>query len=419
MALLAALVYYLFLLVGGVGFGYFVLRITNPDVRLMGTNEKLGASAVYGVGLLVVALAIDFVISGTDAFLNATGYLPATLFFTIIATTFSLKLKSMLFQPQYLVVGVPSQKTVKAEAEKRGEKPVEKREPATVGFRPVERKTEIPITEAKKPAKSVSGFLEGVKQALGSQKHDVEIKGFRKEWVSGERKTFEVTESEEEKQKELLKIKQAEEELLVKEISGEKLEKTAGVEEGERRRRERLEEEAEELRKKKEEAMKQKPLGEAQEFDEMVQEVYNQLQVSKTRAEVSDKLKISPPPAETPFENLEQVNQPSAQKPSGGLFEKLEQVNEQPNAGPATVFDQLNVISAGKSEKQESDVQFIQLPANGAGCPRCHANNSKIVFCPYCGSGMCANCAPLIKALEDGFEYTCPKCGESVFVKKQ
>ncbi|HLC38184.1 MAG TPA: hypothetical protein VJI71_01905, partial [Candidatus Norongarragalinales archaeon] len=78
MALLAALVYYLFLLVGGVGFGYFVLRITNPDVRLMGTNEKLGASAVYGVGLLVVALAIDFVISGTDAFLNATGYLPAT-----------------------------------------------------------------------------------------------------------------------------------------------------------------------------------------------------------------------------------------------------------------------------------------------------------------------------------------------------
>jgi hypothetical protein len=414
MPLLSALVYYLFLLVGGVGFGYFVLRITNPDVRLMSSNEKLGASAVYGFGLLAVALAIDFVISGTDAFLNATGYLPATLFFTIISTTFFLKVKSMFFQPQYLVVGVPAQKTVRAEAR---EKPSEKKEPAALGFRPVERKMEV---EEKRKPKSVSGFLEGVKQALGKKKQDVEVKGFKSAWVSGERKpVVAVAESEEEKQKELQKLKQAEEELIIKQFSGEKLGENEGVEEEELRKKERLEEEAAELRKRKEEAAKEKPLGEEEEFDVMVQEVYNQIQVSKERAFVSDKLKISPPPAETPFEKLEAQGQPTQQKPSGGLFEKLEQVNERPAAGPSSLFDQLSVISGGKSEKQESDVQFIQLPANGAGCPRCHSNTARIVFCPYCGSGMCANCSPLIKALDDGFEYTCPKCGENVFVKKQ
>ena len=55
----------------------------------------------------------------------------------------------------------------------------------------------------------------------------------------------------------------------------------------------------------------------------------------------------------------------------------------------------------------------------GLGCPNCHQKNSKIVFCPYCGSGMCANCSPNVRLESDGFAYTCPKCGEEVHIKKR
>jgi NADH pyrophosphatase NudC (nudix superfamily) len=54
-----------------------------------------------------------------------------------------------------------------------------------------------------------------------------------------------------------------------------------------------------------------------------------------------------------------------------------------------------------------------------SGCPRCHSKNSRVVFCPYCGAGMCANCTPLIKQVEGGFEYSCPKCSETIFVRKK
>ena len=120
---------------------------------------------------------------------------------------------------------------------------------------------------------------------------------------------------------------------------------------------------------------------------------------------MSDKLKISPPPVE---------NAPTVQTET-----EREAPTPIPSGGGTSVFDQLNMISGGKNAKTESDVTFVKLPANGAGCPRCHASNSRIVFCPYCGSGMCANCTPLIKPMQDGFEYVCPKCSESVFVKKR
>ena len=55
----------------------------------------------------------------------------------------------------------------------------------------------------------------------------------------------------------------------------------------------------------------------------------------------------------------------------------------------------------------------------GMGCPYCKAKNAKIIFCPYCGSGMCANCSPKIVPAADQFTYTCPKCGEEVEVKKR
>jgi len=53
------------------------------------------------------------------------------------------------------------------------------------------------------------------------------------------------------------------------------------------------------------------------------------------------------------------------------------------------------------------------------GCPSCGARNTRVVFCPYCGTGFCANCTPSLLPGADAFTYTCPKCSESVSVKKK
>ncbi|MFH0714085.1 MAG: hypothetical protein V1722_00390 [Candidatus Micrarchaeota archaeon] len=98
----------------------------------------------------------------------------------------------------------------------------------------------------------------------------------------------------------------------------------------------------------------------------------------------------------------------SSESSSGGndIFARLSQATESPvRAAP---------------ESQRSDVSFVQMQADKTtGCPTCHSKTGRIIFCPYCGTGMCANCSPSIKPLENSFVYTCPKCSEDVNVKKK
>ncbi|MFH1056206.1 MAG: hypothetical protein V1717_00160 [Candidatus Micrarchaeota archaeon] len=455
MVSLAAVVYYLFLLVGGVGFGYFILRLTNPDVRLYGANEKLGASAVYGFVLFSIAFVLDFLVSG-EAFFYATGFLPATIFVTLLFSIFALKVKNMFFNPEFLVVGVPvpaapkpmleftqafekPEKTEKEEVKEnhalkeitsvQAKAPSETAIPE-VEFHPyfppaVQEQKPVEVAEERKHRKSFTEFVDGVKQGLGLKKTEVEASEVTVEQVTAheplpakeiaeavwEKEGVEkigmpeVEENAEEKARLLKKIKETELEDFAREIVGEK--KSEGFH---RRYQARQEED----RTKMEARRKEKgPQPAEVEFQSMVEEVYTQLQVSKKRAEVSEKLKLSPPPAEEKVEQQILEQRPSEEKKPGEAEALFQQ--------PKSVFEQLDVLSTTtqRTQKQESDVKFVKLPANGAGCPRCHSNNSKIVFCPYCGSGMCANCSPMIKPTEGGFEYTCPKCGEGVFVKKQ
>lgn len=540
MVSLAGMAYYLFILAGGIGFGYFVLRLTNPDVRLMRSNEKLGASAVYGIILFAMAFAIDYFVSSED-FLNATGFLPATIFFTILASIFFLKLKNMLSSPKFLVVGVPAVKTQTAlekqatqlpargepkppalgakpagfleikqapkvqEKGKEIEKPQEKivlksktlvQQKDAGGFSSIkpERMTQetkyVPATPAPalpaaswekrnaQPAQSqekrgeneriedlasktrqqektsrrnsLSGFFEGVKQAFGAGKADetkeLEFRAVKDTVVQQKSTPSEIAQNVLQNQKpqpgqerasatpmvgenvqakaELMrKIKETEIDEIAKELVGEK--GAEGLEDTTHRRY-LVRQEAGAKPKPFEENEKEKEQhAQEDEFDSMVQEVYNQLQLGKTRAEVSDKLKLSPPPAESVEKKIFETPVEARATPQGAsLFQQAAQTPAPSPApsgagGSGSIFDQLNVISGGSPAKAESDVKFVKMPANGAGCPRCHANNSRIVFCPYCGSGMCANCAPVITPKEEGFEYTCPKCGEGVFVKKQ
>jgi len=78
-----------------------------------------------------------------------------------------------------------------------------------------------------------------------------------------------------------------------------------------------------------------------------------------------------------------------------------------PQASPKSVFAQM--------EKPVTSVPVAQAQV----CPTCKQKNSRIVFCPYCGAGMCANCSPKVTPGPDGFTYTCPKCQEDIPVKKK
>ena len=99
-------------------------------------------------------------------------------------------------------------------------------------------------------------------------------------------------------------------------------------------------------------------------------------------------------------------------------------------AGGVSVFSQLESLDAsGKTVAEQTaqgtpqavpQVQVVKMRvAANAGCPHCGAKNVRVVFCPYCGSGMCANCTPSLKPTPDAFVYVCPKCGEEVPVARE
>ncbi len=117
---------------------------------------------------------------------------------------------------------------------------------------------------------------------------------------------------------------------------------------------------------------------------------------------------------------------------SGNKKEGAENANAAAGAAGgsgSSVFSQLeNLDAAGGESKPASaapegeakaQVQVVKMEVGkNAGCPHCGAKNVRVVFCPYCGSGMCANCTPSLKPTPEAFVYTCPKCGEEVPVAR-
>ncbi len=151
-------------------------------------------------------------------------------------------------------------------------------------------------------------------------------------------------------------------------------------------------------------------------FDLLVSDVYTQLKANKSDG-IKENLSVAPPKAassmpagkaELSFEDL--------------LGEKAPENKEGAASSPkSSVLSQLTDIAdaSGKPEVK-TDIAFVKIEAEkGMGCPTCHSKNSKIIFCPYCGTGMCANCSPSIKIKEGTFVYTCPKCKEDVDVRKK
>ncbi|MFH1442542.1 MAG: zinc ribbon domain-containing protein [Candidatus Micrarchaeota archaeon] len=158
-------------------------------------------------------------------------------------------------------------------------------------------------------------------------------------------------------------------------------------------------------------------------FDSLVNDVYSQLKDNKKEG-LKSNLSVAPPkdllgaantkpgqPAPLTFDDL--LGEKPAEKKTEGLGEAPQQ---------SSVFGQLSDIAGGTEKKPEkkSDISFVKIQAEkGMGCPTCHSKNTKIIFCPYCGTGMCANCSPNIKIQEGAFVYMCPKCKEDVDVRKK
>ncbi len=183
-----------------------------------------------------------------------------------------------------------------------------------------------------------------------------------------------------------------------------------------------------------------------EEFQSLVQDVYEELRKTKTEGNVQkitpnvpsepakkeEKKEEKPKPEEKKEEKRERRRDKEVkeEKPvqtlsindvlggEGGLETKKQEQQ------PTGLFAQLSGITESttptEAQKEQKSSEFVKIESeSGMGCPNCHAKNTRIVFCPYCGGAMCTNCSPQIKIEGDHFIFTCPHCGEEVTVKKK
>jgi len=109
------------------------------------------------------------------------------------------------------------------------------------------------------------------------------------------------------------------------------------------------------------------------------------------------------------------VEAPATPAASTGLFAELEALA----GGVEKKEEEKKEKTGGERKERESEMAFVKMQAPGVGCPTCGSKNARIIFCPYCGTGFCANCATSIKTTPEAFVYTCPKCGEEITVKRK
>ncbi|NUN11478.1 hypothetical protein HUU53_02435 [Candidatus Micrarchaeota archaeon] len=402
LVLLSAGLYYLVFLLGSVSLGYFVLRNSFPDVRLLQKQEKVGLAAIVGLVAVMAALIVDFMFSGQDAFLIGRGSFPVFVGVMLSVSFLLMRVWFNFVKPRVLVIGVPAGKPKKKNEllkivdelkTESTEKPkavenkesLEKLEEKITRIKPVIVSTNSKKLFEQKPLiqeePSVE-YLPSLKPEVKKQEV-VQTSQPPQDWVkevaSSIGSVIAPNEVDKSKQKEVIKdIKEfnAQTVLNVKEDSS--------------------------LRKQE-----QKRINES-ELELMIKDVVH---IEQPKQEERKRLYMQ----KTPTEMHEEVKQ-SAKKES--LKDKLS-VNVPPEPKQDDLLKEVIAQpNALFSEKKESDVVFVKADGPGS-CPRCKAKNSRIVFCPYCGSAMCANCSPQITPKDDGFEYICPNCMEEVFIKKK
>ncbi|MFH0835598.1 MAG: hypothetical protein V1834_00355 [Candidatus Micrarchaeota archaeon] len=318
----------------------------------------------------------------------------------------------------------------KSEAEEKAEQAVQEL---------LEDEKEEEVLEIKQPIKP-KGWLDGITSLFKKDESSKTSAALIKEEVTGKPSKEKV----EARQKELKAVRNTQDETILGDILGERFTESekeeTPVEEEEPRHRHRLYAAGEQ---------EDGPAEKDSEFGDLIKEVYPELE-SKPDEKKEDKhlrryerTQSGQGKRQTGDNELEalltQMDSPDKTgarkeavkggKPADGGVSMKDLFGEETEDGEKTpaptaeggIFGELNAISEGekKSVLPGEKTEFMEVEKKpGRGCPTCGKQNARIIFCPYCGSGMCANCSPLIKPNESGFTYVCPKCREEVEVKK-
>ncbi|MBI5226301.1 zinc ribbon domain-containing protein [Candidatus Micrarchaeota archaeon] len=378
--IVAALAYYLFIILGSITPGYLAVRYTYPDVRTFSQEEKLGASVLLGAFVAVLAILADVVSTGLDAVFRGQGYWPA---FWLSASGLSFVVMFVgLRKSDKPEVAVPATKRLallQKELESLEQKPPGDNEMA-----------------AKMDALRKKGILS---DAIGSSASDSGTAD--PSFVSGPA----VTQNVKEAKRVLEQARETEVEAILTDLQLDYPAALSASPDAGRHRRLYL-------------ASRQKP--QESEEKQIVDDVYLSFHDAADANKKKDEARSQKTPDLLKDENPTKSVVPASKSipaanvvpAKAGSVSMADLFGESPSkaystTSPKSVFAQL--------DKEVTSVPIAIPPI----CPTCHQKNSRIVFCPYCGTGMCANCSPKVTPGPDGFTYACPKCQEDIPVKKK
>ncbi len=397
--LLAGAAYHLFYLLGAVSIGFILLRLGYPEVRALPQGEKLFNSLLAGGALYAVAFVVDALFG--YALLPPNGFIPLTCFALCAVGFVSFKFYSSFSRPPVFSVAVPTPEFASNPRNVRKMKEIKQRV-----FTPVPSSTK----QEKK------GMFSGFKSFFDSKKSVA-----RGALAPAPKR--ELSESE-----------QAEyfaKEIVPKGEMAPAPRKKGGRSGGGRRRlylrrgggdseemKAFLDAVQKQFKKGGKKQGKKKKDGGDDDFNFLVKDVYSELKQKPEKKGLSAGV-----PPEQPSQK---GGSASSEVTMSDLFGTPSQSPAQaPKAEPGgnDLFSELSSISGGggdeKKKGEKAGSEFVDVKReDGMACPNCGAKNTKVVYCPYCGLGFCANCATSLVPGKDAFIYTCPKCGEDVKVKK-
>ena len=419
-ALASTVLYALFLGVGSVSIGYLVLRLSYPEIRLMQQRRKFAYSLAAGTGLFTVALVFDALL-GYPLF---EGHYYTALFALCLGLLFIFKALSSLAAPAEMLIALPTPAFMSGRANVSKMREIKKRvlEAEAARVAPAAPAAPSAALPQRRAYARAGGFkMPGIPFFGGKKKTAAPLE--KKSLVSAPKPREPTTEELADSFADQIKLdvpaapKKGEEEVprwkRRGKLRGDSPEMQAFLgavqdayaeKHGEAKPRKRFDRKTE-----KKDDMKL-----------LMQDVYSQLEDSKG-AGVASSLSVK-------AEAL--VVQPQKDKKDEGvtmsdLFGSS--APAQATALPAQgsdLFSQLGAISGVSTapvvKEEAAGSEFVKVKAEkGMGCPNCGAKNTRVVFCPYCGQGFCANCSPSIAPGATSFSYVCPKCGEGVTVKKK
>ncbi|PIO02684.1 hypothetical protein COU38_03725 [Candidatus Micrarchaeota archaeon CG10_big_fil_rev_8_21_14_0_10_54_18] len=393
--LLGGAAYHLFYLVGATSIGYVLLRLGYPEVRALPQTEKLFNSLLAGAALYAVAFVVDALLG--YSLLPPDGFAPLTVFVLCAIAFLAFKFYSVFSVPATLSIAVPTPQFAANPRKVRK-------------MREIKQRVFTPVPSTQKPVKK--GVLSGVKSFFESKK------SVAKKGALAPAPKRELTERE-----------QAE--YFANEVvsKGRIAPAPRKAEPQGRRRmylRHRPQGDSEEMNAFLEAVQKQfvetggkkpKTRKEDDEFNFLVKDVYAELK----QPQPEKKKGLVDVPPEQVVAKPSQTSGAAGEITMKDLFGGSAPAKPEKAGAPGgDLFAQLNSISGGEAGgAKEVDSQFVEVRREqGMACPHCGAKNTKVVYCPYCGTGFCANCATSLVPAADAFVYTCPKCGEDVNVKK-